>query len=766
MKKKKKVTRKKYATGTAIKNYIQDPSEVIAQNQMNIAEAKHAGGTNPLINMLKMAGNTTMQVGMKMGGLGEGFAGQLGNSVLGGTANQSFAYGSTVGGPPKEGFEDTHGIDPAVFSDADNFLQNHFLNPETNNRLRSNLESMGKDPQNSEQLLSSFISNAQGTKNHTAAAGAGPVKSAKGMFKNNSVTLYGADEENLSTAIHEKTHASGADKLLTDYINQNYGSPFTNKVNMIAKEKGYTELDSGNFSNGESTLSPKELFGSTFNSSMNAGAALNQLRYLREAEVYPRVQEARHLLNLEPGQEFTEGHLEQLKKHKGLKGLYENYEGETLKKMFNTVASNDTNMGKNKNIAAFGGTMKNVPVEIEGKEVGELPGGELFEATGPSHEAGGIPVSLPEGTEMYSKRIKVDGVTMAERKKGRKKRETALEDLLSEDSSDNLLKRTQKRTIKNNALENDQDEKIQSFVKNLVDPPKATHMFGDTVVPEYAGTGFNPNPHAFGAALPENFMALGSEGSMSNYGADISPMSGFVPTPSGVQSDPNKSIIGNKISQLGPLLKGGEGNGLPQSGDIVGMLGSLYSPFKQKDLTLQNRAGDTLNKNFYEDFGEAALETNANAQGQLDEIRDNKQQDLRLATNGAIRRGRNSSRGVNGQRATDLTAHLQSGQQNRTIHNEYSAGLLNLLQQKAQLQNTSELQQNRGEQGADIANRQDRDNFFSQLAQNESDIGAAYQNLGKDLNHLSEQDKIKNLLDQFSKYGLTFDKNLTLNSGK
>ncbi len=765
MKKKKyKIKRKKYATGTSIKNYIEDPSAVLYQNQINIAKAKHESETNPFINTLKGAGNMALQYGLKMGGFGESAGGQMANQLAPALANAKFMLGTTVGDPPSGDFPETDGINPAIFSQADNFLQNHFLNPETNNRLKSNLESMGKDPNTSEKLLASFIDNSQATKNKTAPKGSGPTKQATGMFQGDTVTLFGASPDNLSTAIHEKTHASGADKLLTDYINQNFGSPFSNKVGMIAKEKGFTKLDNGNYSDGNQTLSPKDLLISTYNGSFNAAAGLNQLRYLKDSEVYPRIQEARQLLNLQPGEEFTDDHLEQIKSHKNLKGLYENYEGETLKNIFNTVASNNDDMGNTRNIAAFGGTMKNVPVEIEGKEVGELPGGELFEAFGPTHENGGIDVNLPAGTEMYSDRIKVDGVTMAGRKKNRKNREMKLEDLLKMDSSDGLLKNTSKRVKKNNEAENARDEKIQDFVKKTVEAREGKHMTGNTVLPpSLAGTGFNPNPNAFNTQLPPEFLSLAG---LSD--TNIEPNSNLSFN-SGIYSDPNKSVAGNKMSQfidnVGGVI-GQEGSNKGHAGDIISMLGSLYSPFKQKNLTLQNRAGDTVNENHFADAGEAALLTNSQAQNKVNSIRDNKKQDLALAANSAKRRNRNSARGINTMRALDLATDQQVNQQNRAIHNDHSNAILNLLAQRSGLENSRDNIQARGAQQADIANRQDRDNFFTQLAQNESDLGAAFQNIGKGLNHIEQQKLQKNLLDQLSKYGITFDKNFNLKSGK
>jgi len=133
---------------------------------------------------------------------------------------------------------------------------------------------------------------------------------------------------------------------------------------------------------------------------------------------------------------------------------------------------------------AYGGK---VPVEVEGQEVGETPSGELMEFNGPSHEAGGIPIGLPEGTEIYSKRIKVDGVSMADRKKKRENKAVSLESLLEKNKTDNLVKNSLERTKEVNAFEEDADNKIQQVVKQLLDSQEAPktkfkqHAYGNTV---------------------------------------------------------------------------------------------------------------------------------------------------------------------------------------------------------------------------------------------------------------------------------------------
>ena len=94
---------------------------------------------------------------------------------------------------------------------------------------------------------------------------------------------------------------------------------------------------------------------------------------------------------------------------------------------------------------AYGGTTGS-GVEVEGKEAFETPGGAVGTFKGPSHEAGGIDVNLPPGTEVYSKRIKIDGVTLANRKTKREKRSLTLEELLEADKTDNLIKNSLTRT--------------------------------------------------------------------------------------------------------------------------------------------------------------------------------------------------------------------------------------------------------------------------------------------------------------------------------
>ena len=100
----------------------------------------------------------------------------------------------------------------------------------------------------------------------------------------------------------------------------------------------------------------------------------------------------------------------------------------------------------------------NVPVEAEGQEVVEEPNGNMYELQGASHEQGGIDMNVPEGSQIYSKRLKgADGKTMAERKKFREQHLAKLQKLIQLNPNDKLLKKTYEKTLKD-FQKQDQDD--------------------------------------------------------------------------------------------------------------------------------------------------------------------------------------------------------------------------------------------------------------------------------------------------------------------
>ena len=79
-------------------------------------------------------------------------------------------------------------------------------------------------------------------------------------------------------------------------------------------------------------------------------------------------------------------------------------------------------LGQSASMQATGGTIDRASINAEGGEVVDTPNGVPVELNGPSHASGGIDLEVPQGTEIYSKRLKgEDGKSMADRKKKREK---------------------------------------------------------------------------------------------------------------------------------------------------------------------------------------------------------------------------------------------------------------------------------------------------------------------------------------------------------
>jgi hypothetical protein len=360
--------------------------------------------------------------------------------------------------------------------------------------------------------------------------------------------------------------------------------------------------------------------------------------------------------------------------------------------------------------AAFGGTAGEVPVEVEGDEVAELPDGGLIDFEGPSHEDGGINTNLPEGTDIFSKRIKVSGKTMAERRLARMKKEKTLTDLLKgSNSHDVVLNQTLKRTQENNAMEQEKDKRLQHVVKLL---------HGMTTAKVNPGT---PQEASFGTFFKGLFgdSETGEKGSLNFTG-----------------------------------------------GDLVGLAGTLYSAFEPMKNTQEQRAGDTPNINAFKDFGVDALDTMESAKSYIGSVQDNALQDIESSRTKATLQNRQSARGVNVMRALDTATQLNADKAKGDIYDKFATQMMNMLTRQAGLENEQDLQVMTGEQTRDDADRRDRDNYYSQLAKDIASKGQGIQQAGKMLNQNKANTVSENLLNQTSKnYRVDSNGNILLKSG-
>ena len=487
---------------------------------------------------------------------------------------------------------------------------------------------------------------------------------------------------------------------------------------------------------------------------------------------------------------------------------------------------------------AFGGDVPSLtPVEVEGKEVGETPDGQLINFEGPSHEQGGIPIALPPGTEMYSKRIKVDGVSMADRKKKRERKTLTLEQLFEKNKTDVLLKNSLSRTKENNQFEEDADNKIQEVVKTLMEQPKQSHAFGSMVGDDPT----NPYGIKFAKGYDYNMFKpyLDRYSSQSNPGTppmwntqDVKTIQEYVgTTPDGVlgkdslakmqakfdsmnnggtgqgtnniitETNPNidysaiEKMFGNlpisddaSLSEvtnrpymatpgINPNSNPGTGNkegnepfslkgilGDVTIGDALGIAGNWYQSNKIMDTVLENRAGDTPNINAFENYGKEGLKTLDETKQYINQVRDEVLKDLQLDRTSSIKRNRNSARSVNTQRALDLATDASINNTKEKTYSSFAEQMMSILGNEASMKNNIDSVVMGGEQARDLADRQDRDNFYTQLGLAHKNKGQTMSQTGKDLNTIKERKMMQNLINQLSMYGITIDANGNLSN--
>lgn len=168
---------------------------------------------------------------------------------------------------------------------------------------------------------------------------------------------------------------------------------------------------------------------------------------------------------------------------KGLKGLDLKGKGDLFK--LPDVSEIDASLDGKGMYAAFGGT---VPVEVEGGESANLPNGKTIEFEGPSHSTGGIDVNLPSGTDVFSDRISIDGMTMGERNAYRGRKLKKLSSLAGNSVGDkNAFERTQKAF----EIDEENDKLVQSLVRVSKDGDKDKMAFGGKVRDWLSGLGNN-----------------------------------------------------------------------------------------------------------------------------------------------------------------------------------------------------------------------------------------------------------------------------------
>lgn len=460
---------------------------------------------------------------------------------------------------------------------------------------------------------------------------------------------------------------------------------------------------------------------------------------------------------------------------------------------------------------AKGGTVNNPRVEIEGQEVAELPNGQVGEFQGPSHEDGGIKMNLPEGTDIYSKRIKVEGKTMAERKLSRERKIKALEKLIEKNPLDKTLRETLKKVQENNDFLDEKDMLIQNTLHSYNQGIKRAYggtlededfeddeelndefSYADYIEDEEEDDDFyyddeeesedksymyeeeeedyddedeeDEEEYKMGGTVKK--FALG--GPIPIFSSKVNPL---------IHNIVNSYILGNDtLTQnivdttdrpgVEPTDSGVEKTTTPEKegfsldklfgnislGDAIGMAGSLKGAYADKKNTLANRASDNPNINYFKNYGKKGLETLKGAKGIFQSTRDVNLEDINRQRTSIVKRNNNSARGINTQRALNLASDSKITDAKNKVYQDYANKLSSMLLKQSDLENQQDLRVMSGEAQRDMNDRKDKDNFYTQLGIDEQSIATGIQKFGKNLNKGLERKLNAQALSMLSKW--------------
>lgn len=216
--------------------------------------------------------------------------------------------------------------------------------------------------------------------------------------------------------------------------------------------------------------------------------------------------------------------------------------------------------------------------------------------------------------------------------------------------------------------------------------------------------------------------------------------------------------VGGVINSLGKAM--------PTLGDMMAGYGVFKGMNDAKRLTLEERATDVPNENPYLKFGQQGLQELSKQEDLINRGADRQSMMLRnneVSLNDSIR---NSTRGMNTQRALMQANNANTFNQQLSIDQNRDNAYQNLLGQRASMLNQIDQMAMQGEAQKDLANRQDRGAFYSNLSKNEMDIATGLQHLGGMLNKNKLNMVNANLIRQLSQYGFEIDKDGNLKKSK
>jgi hypothetical protein len=156
---------------------------------------------------------------------------------------------------------------------------------------------------------------------------------------------------------------------------------------------------------------------------------------------------------------------------------------------------------------------------------------------------------------------------------------------------------------------------------------------------------------------------------------------------------------------------------------LGGPTGTMISAIAPLATTLLDRLGDRRNPNFYEQFGEDALNSNSLSMQSAGGTRDAQIRQNQLSMAGQRNANRGRSRSVNTLNVLDAASTASGREQNMAAQNQYFGNMSRLFTERAGLQNQRDRMKMQGAETAFTNDTADRDNFWTQLSTSLQSLG-------------------------------------------
>ena len=406
-----------------------------------------------------------------------------------------------------------------------------------------------------------------------------------------------------------------------------------------------------------------------------------------------------------------------------------------------------------------------VPVEVEGNEMGQLPNGQMLDFQGPSHEQGGIPIDLPAGTKIYSDRVSIDGKTMAQRKASRENKLNKLEKKIAK--GDRVAKNTLDRYMLTAGKEEALDMSIQQMLNEADNNPEFAKG-GKVQRVKYSGldnsniVGTNPgevtvNPitgEIKGFSIDVNKYQNPMGGDNSNITAPPSTVPTYQIADMYKTNIPLQEYVPKKTPTKTPTKTTptqGSGFGVeelvPMLGNALGIYGNYKAGSADEKAYLQAKASQTANTNAYKHYGKEALKTLDESKLFAKQMGDIQRSEVELARRTATDQNRKTARGVNTMRALDLASQAGANRLDMQAYAQEAQQIQQILGQEANLKQQIDQVVMSGEESRDLRDRDDKANLLNMQTRADISKGNMYSHIGKNINDMAENSAALNAMN-------------------